>query len=84
MIDFLNQLDLLSAWFLDLPKTAMLFIYGVLLTYSIAAGGYALARTGIKPLWVLLLLVPTLNLAALWFWAYMKWPAQTKRAEPHA
>ncbi len=78
MIQMLDAIALLSDWFMAMPKTAAFFIYGVLLTYSIAAGGYALARTGIKPLWILLLLVPTINVGTLWAWAYARWPALIK------
>lgn len=77
MSEILVLLDALSGWFLALPRALMLFIYGLLLTYTIAAGGYALARSGVKPLWVLLLLVPTINLCALWLWAYRPWPRLT-------
>ena len=75
MSDLLTLLDAPAQWFFALPRTLSLFIYGVLLTYSIAAGGFALARSGHKPLWILLMLIPTLNLCALWFWAYCPWPA---------
>lgn len=79
MIEFLDHVALLSAWFMALPRGVMLLSYGLLLTYSIAAGGYVLARTGIKPLWVLLLLVPTLNLVGLYVWAIMRWPTLKRK-----
>lgn len=79
MIEALDIIGALSAWFIHLPRWVMLSIYGLMLTYSIAAGGFALARAGIKPLWVLVLLVPTINVVALWVWAYGRWPReQTK------
>lgn len=78
---FLDQIAGLSSWFWDLPRTLIFFVYGVLLTYSIAAGGYALARSGIKPLWVLLIIVPTVNVVALWVWAYVRWPAMNLKKE---
>lgn len=81
MIALLDQVAMLSAWFWALPRTVSLFLYGALLTYTIAAGGYALARSGIKPLWVLLLLVPTINVAALWLWAYVRWPVLNTKKE---
>ena len=82
MTELLNYIGTLSAWFWSLPRTVSLFIYGALLTYTIAAGGYALARSGIKPLWVLLLLIPTINVATLWAWAYVRWPVLKIKKEP--
>lgn len=76
MMEALDMVGALSAWFIQLPRWIMLSVYGVMLTYSIAAGGFALARGGIKPLWVLLLLVPTVNVVALWVWAYGTWPRE--------
>ena len=63
-----------------MPRTVLLLVYGALVAYTIGAGGYALARTGVKPLWVLLVLVPTVNIVALWVWAYCRWPAQTRKS----
>ncbi len=37
------------------------------------------ARAGFSPLWALLLLVPILNVIALWVFAYAKWPAQDRK-----
>jgi hypothetical protein len=34
-----------------------------------------LRRAGYSPWWVLLVLVPLVNLIALWVFAYMRWPA---------
>lgn len=81
MMALLDGIAWLSAWFWALPRTLIFFVYGMLLTYTIAAGGYALARSGIKPLWVLLLLVPTVNVAALWVWAYVRWPVLRTQKE---
>jgi hypothetical protein len=80
-MEFLDQIALLSAWFWALPRTVIFFLYGLLLTYTIAAGGYALARSGIKPLWVLLLIVPTINVIVLWVWAYVRWPILNLKKE---
>jgi hypothetical protein len=79
--DLLQVLDRPAAWFFALPPTLSFFVYGLLTAYSIAAGGMVLARSGIKPLWVLLLLVPTLNLVCIWLWALRPWPADKMRGE---
>jgi uncharacterized membrane protein YhaH (DUF805 family) len=34
-----------------------------------------LRRAGYSPWWVLLVLVPLVNLVALWVFAYVRWPA---------
>lgn len=76
---WLQILDAPAAWFFALPPTLSFLTYGLLTAYSIAAGGMVLARSGIKPLWVLLLLVPTLNLVCLWLWALRPWPADRNK-----
>ncbi len=76
MIEILDAVGALSGWFWELPRWGLLSLYGVALTYTIAAGGFVLARAGLKPLWILLLLIPTVNVAALWVWAYRSWPRE--------
>jgi hypothetical protein len=49
-------------------------IIAVILTYTLAAGGWVLAKAGRSPLWILLLLVPYLNVVAIWAFAYTRWP----------
>ncbi len=75
VLELLQWLDAPTAWYLAQPKTVVFLVYGVLAAYTIAAGGMVLARSGIKPLWVLLLLVPTLNIIGIWLWALRPWPA---------
>lgn len=55
-------------------------IIAVLLTYVLSAGGWVLARAGRNPLWVLALLVPWVNIAGIWWFAYARWPAQDETA----
>jgi hypothetical protein len=76
MLQILDAMALASAWFWALPRSLLFFIYGVIWAYTIAAGGYVLARSGIKPLWILAVIVPTLNLIALYVWAWRRWPMQ--------
>ena len=56
-------------------------IIAVCLTYLLSMGGWVLARAGRSPLWVLLLLVPWVNLAAIWVFAYIRWPAQSAQRD---
>ena len=47
----------------------------VLLTVPIVMIARVLRRAGYSPWWVLLVLVPLVNLIALWVFAYARWPA---------
>lgn len=59
-----------------------LLILSVVLTYTLVAGGWVLAKAGRSPLWVLFLLVPYVNVIALWVFAYSRWP-YVDGAAPH-
>lgn len=50
-------------------------IIAALLTYFVSAAGWVLARAGRSPVWVMLLLIPWVNVAAVWAFAYTRWPA---------
>ncbi|MEJ0063151.1 MAG: hypothetical protein WDO70_08100 [Alphaproteobacteria bacterium] len=78
MKELLDIVGAWSAWTELLPNWVFMLLYGMLTAYAIGTGGFALARSGIKPLWVLLLMIPTANVAAFWIWAYAKWPAERK------
>jgi hypothetical protein len=59
---------------MSLPHTLGYVVLGLLVTGFISASGFVLARLGIKPLWALLLPVPYVQIAALWVFAYCRWP----------
>ncbi len=61
---------------LHLPPWLGSIVVGVQLTLKVGIGGWLLARTGRSPLWVFLLLVPYVDLVALWLFAYAGWPAE--------
>ena len=61
-------------FFRNTDPNVSLIIIGIMLTWTLAAGSFLLARLGIKPLWVLLLVVPGLNVLAIWLFAYVRWP----------
>ncbi len=54
-------------------------IVGVLIATKMGLGGWVLARTGRSPLWILALLVPWLDLGAIWLFAWASWPAEAGR-----
>lgn len=62
--------------FLDLPGWSLMVLVGLMLAYKVAIGGWILARAGRSPLWVLALLVPFVELLAVWVFAYAPWPAE--------
>lgn len=63
------------------PWQLYLFI-SLVLTYSMVAGGWVLAKAGRSPLWILLLLIPYVNVLAVWAFAYIRWPfVDDRRAE---
>lgn len=61
---------------MHLPDWAGHVIVGVQIAVKMGLGGWVLARTGRSPLWILLLLIPYAELAALWVFAYARWPAE--------
>ena len=54
----------------------------VLLTVPVVMIARVLRRAGFSPWWVLLVLVPLMNLVALWVFAYRRWPAIDGVAPP--
>ena len=68
-----------------LPDWVQLAVIGVLWAWLIGAGSFVLARLGRSPLWILMLLVPGVNVIGIWLLAYARWPrvdrAQLDRAQ---
>jgi hypothetical protein len=65
-----------QAWFLSLSPYISLSIVGVIIAALLACSGFVLARLGYKPLWALLLIVPTVGVIAMWVLAYRKFPRE--------
>ncbi|PWC36229.1 hypothetical protein [Azospirillum sp. TSO35-2] len=57
-------------------------IISLVLTYTMVAGGWVLAKAGRSPLWILLLLFPYVNIIAVWVFAYIRWPFVDRTAAP--
>ena len=76
---FLNALYAPQAWFLSLSPWVSMSIVGVCVATAIGLAGFILARAGYKPLWALLLLVPTVNVLALWVLAFRKFPRESRQ-----
>jgi hypothetical protein len=73
-------MGLLAEWIAALQglreSPSMVTLLGlVLLTVPMVMIARVLRRAGYSPWWVLLMLVPLVNLVALWVFAYARWPA---------
>ncbi|WP_372398105.1 hypothetical protein ABMY26_15275 [Azospirillum sp. HJ39] len=64
----------MSAFVNGLEPWQYYLIVSLVLTYTMVAGGWVLAKAGRSPLWILLLLFPYVNILAIWVFAYMRWP----------
>lgn len=76
LITFLETLNAPQAWLLGQSPYLSMTLVGLMLSAMLGLAGIILARLGYKPLWALLLLVPTLNLVALWALALRKFPRE--------
>lgn len=77
LLPLLEILHAPQAWLFSLsPHVAMVAI-GLMIASALGLAGFVLARLGYRPLWAVLLLVPTLGLMALWVLAFKKFPRET-------
>ena len=44
-------------------------------------GAFVLVRAGRSPLWSVLLLIPVVQLVALWVFAFVRWPSVDKQRD---
>jgi uncharacterized membrane protein YhaH (DUF805 family) len=81
----LHDMGLLGEWIAALqglresPSLVTLLAL-VLLAVPIWMIGRVLRRAGYSAWWALLVLVPLVNLVALWVFAYVRWPAVDRSA----
>lgn len=79
MLSINPVLDLLyapQAWFLALSPYVSMSIVGLIIAAMLALSGFVLARMGLRPLWALLLIVPTANVIGLWVLALNPFPRE--------
>lgn len=84
MGEFISLLDILhypTAWFYHLPEWIGYTLLGLMMMLALTAGGFILARMGIKPLFVLFLLIPVVQIVVFWILAYAPWQAERLRRE---
>jgi hypothetical protein len=61
-------------WLWTLDPVLMHTVFGILLVIQIGSAAFILARTGVTPVWALVLLVPFVSIIAVWVFAFMRWP----------
>jgi hypothetical protein len=81
IIDILNWLYVPQQWFLNQSQILSMSIVGVCIAASLTLAGFVLARLGYKPLWAILLIVPTLNIIMVWVCAIRPFPIEEKTKE---
>jgi hypothetical protein len=65
-----------------IPIWLAYLVMSLLLVYAMMAAGWVLAKAGRSPLWAFLLLVPWVNVAAIWVFAFVRWPFVDTPAAP--
>jgi len=66
---------------LQQPRWLALSVISLIVFAKMILGGLSLARAGRNPLWVLTLLVPVLDVVALWVFAFSRWPALPEKKD---
>lgn len=77
--DVFDALYAPQQWLLAQSPLLSLTLVGLCLMGALALAGFVLARLGHKPFWALLLVVPTLNIVALWVLALRRFPREGRR-----
>ncbi len=80
LLPILQTIAAQQDWLLRLSPSLHLLLIGTMLALMLALTGFVLARLGYRPLWALLLLVPTLGVVAVWVLAYRAFPVQKRKA----
>jgi len=76
LLTLLQKIAAQQDWLLAFSPSLRLLLIGCMLAAMLALSGFVLARLGYRPLWALLLLVPTVGIVAVWVLAYRAFPAQ--------
>ncbi len=57
-----------------LPEWARYLVQGIITFIFLAASAVVLSRAGRSPYWALLMVVPYVQIVALWVFAFTVWP----------
>jgi hypothetical protein len=49
-------------------------VAGIIIVAMMGCGAFVLVRAGRSPLWSVLLLIPVVQLIAVWIFAFVRWP----------
>jgi hypothetical protein len=67
--------------YLGLPEWAQYLLQGILLFVGLSSGAVVLSRAGRSPYFTFLLIVPCVQIAALWYLAFSHWPPALKKVK---
>lgn len=67
--------------YLGLPQWGEYLLEGILIFVGIASAAVVLTRTGRNPYFAFLLMVPFVQIAAVWYLAFSTWPEPLKKAD---
>ena len=67
---------MIAVFFPFLPIWAEYLVAGITLLILLVTAGIAIGKTGRHPIWALALLLPYVQIIALWGLAYKAWPAR--------
>lgn len=65
-----------QAWLMGFSPYIYVTVIGIVIAAALGLAGFTLARMGHRPLWALLLLVPTAIVVALWVLAFTRFPRE--------
>lgn len=82
LLPVLDRLYMPQAWLLAQSPYVSMTLIGLLFTLVLSLAGFVLARLGYKPLWALLLIVPTFNIVVLWALALLPFPRERGGTSP--
>jgi hypothetical protein len=64
--------------YFDLPLWGQYLLQGILVFISIACAAVVLSRAGRSPYYAFLIVIPYVQIAALWVFAFTIWPKRSK------
>jgi hypothetical protein len=65
--------------YLDLPQWGSYLLEGILLFIGLSSTAVVLTRTGRSPYWAFLMLIPFVQIAAIWYLAFSVWSGPLKK-----
>ena len=66
--------------YLGLPQWGEYLLKGIIIFIELSGAAVVLSRTGRNPYFAFLLMVPFVQIAAVWYLAFSVWPAPLKKS----